>query len=148
MRGIFIVHTEKFPGFVLKAKVEEDKRFLHYAAQPVRSVPVPAPDGNQVVGILNADRKTHLTVAALGSISPPPVFGEGVEEKPSYSPLRSLMQTLSIKNKCHRYLTKPVAFAAIARETGGSARSRNTVKARCFCGMDARVYYGKGVIRA
>ena len=70
VRGIFIVYTEKFPGLVLKAKVEEDKRFLHYAAQPVGSVPVPAPDGNQVVGILNADGKTHLTVADLESISP------------------------------------------------------------------------------
>ena len=76
------------------------------------------------------------------------IFGEGVEEKPPCSPLRGLMQTLSIKNKCHRYLTKPVAFAALAHKTGGSARSRNTGKARCFCGMDARVYYGKGVIRA
>ena len=36
------------------------------------------------------------------------------------------MQTLSIKNKRHRYLTKPVALAVIAYETGGSARSRNT----------------------
>ena len=70
VRGIFIVYTEKFPGLVLKAKAEEDERFLHYAAQPVGSVPVPAPDGNQVVGILNADRKTHLTVADLESISP------------------------------------------------------------------------------
>ena len=86
MRGIFIVYTEKFPGLVLKAKAEEDKRFLDYAAQPVRSVPVPAPDGNQVVGILNADRKTHLTVAALGSISSPQCHvevtpGRGVPDK-------------------------------------------------------------------
>ena len=86
MRGIFIVYTEKFPGLVLKAKAEEDKRFLYYAAQPVRSVPVPAPDSNQVVGILNADRKTHLTVANLGSISPPQCHvevtpGRGVPDK-------------------------------------------------------------------
>ena len=87
MRGIFIVYTEKFSGLVLKAKAEEDKRFLHYAAQPVRSVPVPAPDGNQVVGILNADRKTHLTAADLGSISFPPQChaevtpGRGVPDK-------------------------------------------------------------------
>ena len=56
------------------------------------------------------------------------------------------MQTLSVKNKSHRYLTKPVAFAALAYETGGSARSRNTVKARCFCGMDARVCYEKALL--
>ena len=73
---------------------------------------------------------------------------KGVEEKPPCSPLRGLMQTLSVKNKSHRYLTKPVAFAALAHKTGGSARSRNTGKARCFYGMGARVYYGKGVIRA
>ena len=54
------------------------------------------------------------------------IFGEEVEEKPPCSPLRGLMQTLSIKNKRHRYLTKPVALAVIAYETGGSARSRNT----------------------
>lgn len=73
---------------------------------------------------------------------------KGVEEKPPCSPLRGLMQTLSVKNKSHRFREIPVALAVIAYETGGSARSRNTVKARCFCGMDARVYYGKGVIRA
>lgn len=73
---------------------------------------------------------------------------KGVEEKPPCSPICGLMQTLSIKNKSRRYLTNPVAFAALAHKTGGSACSRNTGKARCFCGMDARVYYGKGVIRA
>ncbi len=71
---------------------------------------------------------------------------KGVEEKPPCSPLRGLMQTLSVKNKSHRYLTKPVALAVIAYETGGSARSRNTVKARCFCGMDARVCYEKALL--